>query len=241
VDHRAEIKLTAVKALGRAAAVGAAGMATALLVAGCSSAHPHSASTTPVTGSSPQSSPPSSGAAGTARPGTSAASSGSRSPTSAPSTPTAAAGGPNLPASYPTPSLDPSQAADQSTVLASLPGSTSSSCESVGSHTDLRSGSIAAGNFAHARAQYTETAATTEAPQVDLYVIPRQAAKLTSVTITVDPTGNGPTTTLTSKSVEQADAWSYFAVQLPVPAPGNYQLTMVSGPDRGCFLLTFSK
>ena len=27
----------------------------------------------------------------------------------------------------------------------------------------------------------------------------------------------------------------------PVPAPGGYQLTMVSGADRGCFLVTFTK
>jgi hypothetical protein len=131
--------------------------------------------------------------------------------------------------------------ADQSSVLAGIPGSTSTACENVGSHTDLRSGSIAAGNFAHARAQYTQTAATTPVPALDLYVIPQHAAELTTLTITIDPTGAGPTKTLTSKSVEQADAWSYFAVQLPVPAPGGYQLTMVSGPDRGCFLITFSK
>jgi hypothetical protein len=131
--------------------------------------------------------------------------------------------------------------ADQSSVLAGIPGSSASSCESVGSHTDLRSGSVAAGNFAHARAQYTQTVASTEVPQVDLYVIPQHAAKLTTLTITIDPTGAGPTKTLTSKSVEQADAWSYIAVQLPVPAAGGYQLTMVSGPDRGCFLVTFSK
>jgi hypothetical protein len=126
-------------------------------------------------------------------------------------------------------------------VLASVPGSSSSSCESVGTHTDLRSGAIAAGNFAHARAQYTQTATSTEAPKVDLYVIPQHAAHLSTLTITIDPTGAGATTTLTSKSVQQADAWSYFAVQLPVPAPGSYQLTMVSGADRGCFLITFSK
>jgi hypothetical protein len=146
-----------------------------------------------------------------------------------------------VPGPYPTPGRDPSQAADQSTVLASLPGTTSATCEDVGSHTDLRSGSIAAGNFAHARAQYTQTVASTEVPELDLYVIPQHAAKLTTLTITMDPTDSGATKTLTSTSVQQADAWSYFAVQLPVPAPGGYQLTMVSGADRGCFLVTFSK
>jgi hypothetical protein len=130
--------------------------------------------------------------------------------------------------------------ADQSTVLASLPGSSAATCENVGSHTDLRAGAIAAGNFAHARAQYTQLAATTEVPQLDLYVIPQHAAKLSTLTITIDPTGAGASKTLTSKSVEQADAWSYFAVQLPVPAPGAYQLTMTSGTDRGCFLITFT-
>jgi hypothetical protein len=239
VDYRTEVKLSAVPALGRIAAVGATGLAAALLVAGCGGAHPRSLPTTPVTGGSPSS--PSTGSSGTVRPGTSTNDPGARSPASQATTPGGGAGGPVLPAPYPTPGRDPSQVADQSTVLASLPGSTSSSCQTVGSHTDLRSGSIAAGNFAHARAQYTQTVASTEVPEVDLYVIPQHAAKLTTLTITIDPTGAGPTTTLVSKSIEQADEWSYFAVQLPVPAPGGYQLTMVSGADRGCFLVTFSR
>lgn len=221
----------------RFAAVGAGCVATALLVTGCGSAHPRSAPTTPVTGSS--ASPLATGSAGRSTSATSAATPVGGSGSATQSSPNA--GGPNAPAPFPTPGRDPEQATDQSSVLASLPGSTSSSCASVGSHTDLRSGAVAAGNFAHARAQYAQTVASTEVPTVDLYVIPAHATKLTSLTITVDPTGTGPTTTLTSKSVEQADTWSYFAVQLPVPAAGGYQLTMVSGPDRGCFLVTFSK
>lgn len=237
--------MTGVKTLRHIATVGATGMAAAVLVAGCGSAHPHSAqtqhstqTTTPVTGSST----PSSSSAQAAGPGgsaTSASTPGTR-PAAVP-TPPSGAGGTSLPAPYPTPGRDPSQVADQSTVLAALPGSSASSCENVGTHTDLRSGSIAAGNFAHARTQYTQTVASTAVPEVDLYVIPQHAAKLSTLTITVDPTGAGPTTTLSSKSVEQADQWSYFAVQLPVPAAGGYQLTMASGTDRGCFLVTFSR
>jgi hypothetical protein len=240
VDHRAGIKLTGVTTFRHIASVSAAGMATAVLIAGCGSAHPRSAQTTPVTGgSAPSSSSSSAEVAGSATAATQANTPATQ-PTSVHTTPNGA-GGASLPAPYPTPGRDPSQAADQSTVLAALPGSSASSCENVGTHTDLRSGSIAAGNFAHARTQYTQTPASTKVPEVDLYVIPQHAATLTSLTITVDPTGAGATTTLTSKSVEQADAWSYFAVQLPVPAAGGYQLSMVSGPDRGCFLVTFSR
>jgi hypothetical protein len=241
VDDRTEIKLTAVKPLSRIAAVGTASLAGALLIAGCGSTHPHAAASTSVAGGSL--SAPAAGLSSASVPQrTSATAPGAQSSALPPTNPS----GPgqnsaSLPGPYPTPGRDPSQAADQSTVLASLPGSTSSTCENVGSYTDLRSGSIAAGNFAHARAQYTESAALTPVPQVDLYAIPRHAAMLTTLTITVDPTGAGPTKTLTSTSVQQADAWTYFAVQLPVPAPGGYQITMVSGADRGCFLVTFSR
>jgi hypothetical protein len=60
------------------------------------------------------------------------------------------------------------------------------------------------------------------------------------VTVSVDP-ATGPTHTVTSTSVERADVWRYFAVNVPIASAGAYRLTMVSGANRGCFDVTFTK
>jgi hypothetical protein len=143
-------------------------------------------------------------------------------------------------APFPTPSKAHATATDQQAVLDALPGSKVAGCVAVGTHTDLRSGTIAAGNFAVARKQYTSTVHKTEVPEVFLYVIPEDTKSMSSVKVTVDPMGSGVTRTVTSKSVQQADQWRYFAVNVPVHAPGSYRLTMQSGTNTGCFEVTFT-
>ena len=64
--------------------------------------------------------------------------------------------------------------------------------------------------------------------------------KVTS-TPTTQSAGSAKPVSVTSTDVEQADAWSYYAVQAPVSAPGTYRVTAVSGADRGCFTVTFSR
>jgi hypothetical protein len=135
------------------------------------------------------------------------------------------------------------QSEDQTSVLNSLPGKPSTSCVQVGAHTDLRVGNVAAGNFVNARKSFTSQFGKTEVPYVFLYLIPRHAASLHKATVTIDPVGQAATATktITSTDVEDAEQWQYFALNVPVPNPGAYRLTMKSGTDTGCFEVTFSK
>jgi hypothetical protein len=206
---------------------------SALLVSGCtsSSGGSHPGSTTGSGGSSAapgggSSLPGATGSAGSAAPSASAGS-GSKGSTSA--------------APYPTPSDQENPPTDQTAVLDALPGSAAASCAAVGKHSDLRSGSIAMGNFVSARKQYLQVAPKSELPEVNVYVIPKDTSSMKSATVTVDPLGRGATRKVTSKSVQDAADWRYFAVQLPVAAPGSYRLTVVAGPNRGCFDVTFGK
>ena len=136
----------------------------------------------------------------------------------------------------------PKNPENQTRVLDSLPGNAKPGCVEVGDRSDLRSGAIAAGNFADARAQYASNAGSQEQPEVHLYVIPQHAKQLHSVTVTMEPMSRAAKrSTVTSRSVEQADVWTYFSVHIPVPAPGEYRIRMVAGADQGCFVVDFAK
>jgi hypothetical protein len=144
-------------------------------------------------------------------------------------------------APYPTTTRGATPATDQTKVLNTLPGdSAADTCVAVGTHTTVRSGAIAAGNFVSARSSFRSQYRKTELPEVTMYVIPQHAAHLTSATITVTARSNGATKSVTTKSVQSGDAAQYFVAQVPVATPGAYRLTMASGSDRGCFLVTFT-
>lgn len=132
------------------------------------------------------------------------------------------------------------KAQDQTAVLNSLPGSAGSGCVVVGSNRDMRAGTIAVGNFVDARKKFAAEARSKEQPEISLYVIPRTSAKLDRATVSLAPAGGGKATNVTSKAVEQADIYSYFAVNVPVPGPGAYRLTVTSGSDTGCFTVKFA-
>ncbi|MGH3448556.1 MAG: hypothetical protein ACRDP4_13130, partial [Nocardioidaceae bacterium] len=131
---------------------------------------------------------------------------------------------------------------NQSVVLNRLPGSAKATCTPVGDRRDVRSGSVAAGNFVQARGAYKKAAAHREVPTVFMYVIPQHNKGLEHATVTMKPVdADGEARTVRSNDVEQANVWKYFAFQLPVPAAGTWQLHMSSGDDRGCFEVNFTK
>jgi hypothetical protein len=142
-------------------------------------------------------------------------------------------------APYPTPGKQPPPRANQSSVLNSLPGSSSQACGNVGSHTDLRAGSVAAGNFQTAQHEFRAGYGKSESVQLNMYVIPQHAQHMHKVRATIQPVGGGQGQTVTSTSVEQADTSRYFAIQIPMSRPGNYKFTFVTGQDRGCFIASF--
>jgi hypothetical protein len=141
-------------------------------------------------------------------------------------------------APYPTPGKVPAEQPNQASVLASLPGRKSSSCAVVRGARDVRAGSVAAGNFQSVRQYFRSNYGKTETTEIPMYVIPQHAGHLSRMTARIAALGEGTSRTLSSKSVEAADAYRYFAVQLPIARPGKYRLTFVSGQDRGCFLIS---
>lgn len=143
-------------------------------------------------------------------------------------------------APYPTPGRDGgAPQANQRSVLKSLPGSTAAKCQVVRNRRDVLSGSMGAGNFQQARQQFKTDYGTTEVPMLNMYAIPEHAGHLKKVTAVINPRGAGQSTRVTSKTVEPADAYRYFAMQLPVRKPGTYRISLRSGHDSGCFIVTF--
>lgn len=187
--------------------------------------------------STPAGTPVAAGTTGTGRPD-GAASATEPAPSSAPATrpgtrPTApATPAPTKPVAGP----GVAAAGDQTSVLNRLPGSASSSCATVGTQTDVRSGSLAVGNFAEARAAVAKGAAN--GAEVSFYVVPADGAAMPGVRLkATSPTG--AVRTVSSTQVEQADTWYYYRVALPVRDRGSWRLEFTAGGDTGCYRVTF--
>lgn len=216
----------------------AALLAAAVAVAGCSG------STAPTDRHTDAAAPPASSSSPAATPGTHTGAPGAKTTTQPPVQSTKhGQHGSTAPATapYPTPGNNPGGHHDQTGVLNSLPGSSAPSCATVGSRTDVRAGSIAAGNFVVARKKFKSELGRTEVPSVFLYVIPQHAKGTHTLRVTVQPRAGGAAHTVRSTSLEQADQWHYFALDLPVPAPGTYRLRMNAGQNSGCFDVTFTQ
>jgi hypothetical protein len=131
---------------------------------------------------------------------------------------------------------------NQISVLNSLPGPAhkGTACVKVGDQSDIRVGRLAVGNFASARSAYAQQGGKGKAT-VPLYVIPaRTSAHKAEVRLSsVD--GSGPARKISTSARQKADSWTYFAVQLPVPAAGAYRLTATSGGASACFEISFGQ
>ena len=127
-------------------------------------------------------------------------------------------------------------AGDQKVVLNRLPGSANAGCVTVGQQADVRSGSIAVGNFTEARTAVTKGGVN--GADVNFYVIPADSGSMTGVQLkATSPTGS--VRTVTSKQMGQADEWSYYRVVLPVRGGGTWRLEFQAGKNSGCFMVAF--
>jgi hypothetical protein len=128
---------------------------------------------------------------------------------------------------------------NQSAVLTHLPGSTSSGCVAVGKRTDVRSGRMAMGNFADARAAFAQAKTAYDAAQSFFYVIP-MSRSVTSVTVTATPLGRGGAPVhVRATDVEQAAQWKYFPIHLTLPSAGGWRFRVTSSSGHSCFDATF--
>ena len=125
-------------------------------------------------------------------------------------------------------------------MLDRLPGSAGDACVAVGDRRDVRSGGIGAGPFDEARTSFADQTESGTPAQVSLYFIPANGpGSKPGLTVTMDNTTTGATQTLHETTTADADVWTFFQTEIPVPAPGKYRIRATSGGDSGCFLVTF--
>lgn len=129
---------------------------------------------------------------------------------------------------------------DQATVLDSMGGSKSGKCVVVGNRADVRSGDIAMGNFATARAVFKKSkGASYDAAPSFFYVIP-QSRKLTGVTVTATSRSATDQIRVKTDQVEDAAQWRYYPIQIKLSARGTWRFKVVAGGARGCFEAKFA-
>lgn len=127
----------------------------------------------------------------------------------------------------------------QKQVLASLPGKQGAGCVAAGDQRDVRSGPLAMGNFADARAQFRKTEGAYDAAPSNFYVVP-QDRDTRRVVLTLTPlTGPGTPIRVVSRQVEDAAQWRYFPISVKIPSPGTWRFTITAGGQRGCFEADF--
>ena len=150
------------------------------------------------------------------------------------------------PASGPSAPVEPTVAAagapgpvSQESVLGSLPGGTDGSCVEVDGQRDVRSGSMAAGNFAEAITAFTQQS-TGGGATVRLYWIPQHGDQLPGVTVRGTRLEDGQEFTHGDSTFGEAEQWRYYLTEITIPSPGTWRLEATSGPDRGCFTVTFA-
>lgn len=128
---------------------------------------------------------------------------------------------------------------NQSAVLTHLPGSKAPGCVTVGSRTDVRSGRMAMGNFADARAAFAKAKSAYDAKESFFYVIP-MSRSVKSVTVTATRLGGGTPVHVRSTDVEQAAQWNYFPIHITLPESGTWRFRVVSAGAKSCFDASFA-
>jgi hypothetical protein len=124
---------------------------------------------------------------------------------------------------------------NQNAVLTHLPGSKKAGCVTVGTRTDVRSGRMAMGNFADARAQFSKAKGVYDAGESFFYVIP-MSRSVKAVTVTATRMGGGGAPVrVRSTDVEQAAQWNYFPIHLTLPSSGTWRFRVSSASAHSCF------
>ena len=129
---------------------------------------------------------------------------------------------------------------NQAAVLTQLPGKATGRCVSVGSRTDVRSGSMAMGNFVLARKNFRQAKSAYDAEASFFYVIPRSRASESVTVVATRLGGRATPVRVHSDQVEQAAQWNYFPVQVQIPASGTWRFRVTIGTQHGCFDASFA-
>lgn len=231
VKHRWWAAVAAVTVLGTTTGCGhdLAPQADSAPAAAGSSATPATASNHGTGSASPGTSSPDNGASGAGR---SVATHRGRTRPQAAST----AGAPLPRGSYDdTSGTTAKKPSSQKKVLDTLPGKSTGGCVDVGSLSAVRSGSVAMGDFADARARFLKTKGAYDADPSFFYVIPESRdAKRVKVVLTPE-TGHADAIRVVSDQVEDAAQWKYFPISVKIPTPGTWRFSVTVGAEHGCF------
>jgi hypothetical protein len=129
---------------------------------------------------------------------------------------------------------------NQNAVLTQIPGTKTSGCVTVGTRTDVRSGRMAMGNFADARADFAKAKTVYDADSSFFYVIP-MSRSVTSVTVTATRVGGaGAPVRVRSTDVEQAAQWNYFPINITLTSAGTWRFRVTSAAGHSCFDANFA-
>ena len=130
--------------------------------------------------------------------------------------------------------------AAQTTVLKRLPGPADGRCVPVNGRRDVRSGGLGAGAFDEAISSFRAQQRAGQPATVRLYFIPATGGtKLPGLVVTLRNTRTKDEQTIKQKTTSDADAWTFYDTQVPIPAPGEYEIRAASGDDTGCFRVEF--
>lgn len=125
----------------------------------------------------------------------------------------------------------------QDSVLESLPGEAKAGCVDVGSQRDVRSGSMAAGNFADARAQFSGSPSAA----IPFYFIPVDLKGDPELVVELKRLDGSGSDEVRSSQTQTADEWRYYPVMITIPAPGKWEFRASAGAaSSGCWVAAFA-
>jgi hypothetical protein len=128
-----------------------------------------------------------------------------------------------------------------------VPGSSSDRCVRVDHYRDVRSGGFLAGPFgvgeqlfAQFYRQYGQRS------EVKVYWVPLEVDHMSALTVhatLLAARSVSRIVELTQVATAQLAAGSdivFYPSAVPIPLPGTWELTASAGPNKGCFIVTFS-
>lgn len=126
----------------------------------------------------------------------------------------------------------------QDSVIETLPGDAKAGCVDVGSERDVRSETMAAGNFMEARAQF----AASPAADISMYFIPSDVSGEPELVVEISKVGGPVADVVRTSSFQTADQWRYYPVRITISESGTWQLKATAGAGNiGCWVVDFGQ
>src|ERR1700712_4681683 len=125
----------------------------------------------------------------------------------------------------------------QTVVFERLPGNTSGACIVVGGRRDVRSGGFVGGSFDDARKSYGKVRPGLNRKQVRLHWVPQHTKPMGGVPVVA--TSGNKSVRVIQRSVADAEQWKFYDTLVKLPSRGTWRFKVSSGPDHGCFVVSF--